>query len=60
MGKKITAGLDAILGFSILPLRMISVFGMIISLASLIYGFFIIATTLMGQSELRGFQPLHH
>ncbi|HVF71507.1 MAG TPA: glycosyltransferase family 2 protein [Chthoniobacterales bacterium] len=56
--KKVKAFLDAILGFSIVPLRAISVVGFVVSLLSFGYGVLIIVNTLYGHTEVRGFAAI--
>jgi polyisoprenyl-phosphate glycosyltransferase len=52
--KKFKAMLDVMLGFSVTPIRMISVVGVIVSLCSFIYGASIILHALFGQIEVPG------
>jgi dolichol-phosphate mannosyltransferase len=56
--KKVQFFLDSILGFSIVPIRMISLVGLIVSLLSFGYGFVILVNTLLGRSEVRGFATI--
>jgi glycosyltransferase involved in cell wall biosynthesis len=56
--KKLTYFIDSILGFSMLPIRIISLTGFMVSLASFAYGAYIVITTLMGEREVAGFATL--
>lgn len=56
--KKLTYFIDSLLGFSILPIRLISSLGIIISLASFIYGMVIIVNTLLGKASVSGFPTI--
>jgi len=56
--KKITAFLNAILGSSILPIRFISVLGLVVSILSLIYGSVIIINALLGKAILPGYPSI--
>ncbi|MEQ8176277.1 MAG: glycosyltransferase family 2 protein [Syntrophomonadaceae bacterium] len=56
--KKLTYFIDSLLGFSILPIRMISFLGIFISLASFIYGVVIIINTLLGKASVSGFPTI--
>ena len=57
-GKKITACLDSILGFSILPIRIISIIGIFVSIGSLTYGLSMIISTILGHTEVKGFATI--
>jgi dolichol-phosphate mannosyltransferase len=54
-GKRFKFFLDSILGFSIVPIRMISLVGLIVSLFSFAYGLLIIINALRGHTDVRGF-----
>jgi polyisoprenyl-phosphate glycosyltransferase len=56
--KKLNYFIDSILGFSVLPIRLISLTGFMVSIASFAYGAYIIITTLLGQREVAGFATL--
>jgi dolichol-phosphate mannosyltransferase len=56
--KKLKVSFDSILGFSILPIRLISLVGFIISLLSFGYGSLVIVSTLMGRAEVPGFATI--
>ncbi len=47
-GKKLTGFIDSILGNSVLPIRIISLIGLIVSLLSMAYGSFIVIETILG------------
>jgi dolichol-phosphate mannosyltransferase len=53
--KKIVAFFDAILSFSVVPIRMMSLFGLIVAIMSFVYGSWIVINTLLGNAEIRGF-----
>jgi dolichol-phosphate mannosyltransferase len=56
--KRLKLFIDAILGFSIVPIRMISVIGLIVAILSFAYGALIFFNTLFGRSDLPGFATL--
>jgi dolichol-phosphate mannosyltransferase len=56
--KKMTYFIDSILGFSVLPIRIISVVGFIVSLLSFGYGSYIVIDTIFGQRDVPGFATL--
>ena len=56
--KKLKVVFDSILGFSIVPLRLISLIGFIVSLFSFAYGALVIIATLLGQREAPGFATI--
>lgn len=53
--KKIVAFFDAILSFSVVPIRMMSLFGLIVAIMSFVYGLWIVINALLGNTEIRGF-----
>lgn len=53
--KNITFFLDSILGFSVLPIRTISVIGLLVSFASFGYGLLIFVNTLLGYVQTKGY-----
>jgi glycosyltransferase involved in cell wall biosynthesis len=54
-GKKLNSLIDGLAGFSILPLRLISLIGFLVSLVSLGYGLFILVNAILGRIEVPGF-----
>jgi polyisoprenyl-phosphate glycosyltransferase len=56
--KKVTYFIDSILGFSALPIRIISLIGFIVSLVSFSYGLYVVITTILGGREVAGFATL--
>ena len=56
--KKLTYFIDSILGFSVLPIRIISLIGFIVSLLSFAYGAYIVISTILGYREVAGFATL--
>jgi dolichol-phosphate mannosyltransferase len=56
--KKVTYFIDSILGFSVLPIRLISLIGFIVSLMSFGYGTYIVVSTMLGYREVAGFATL--
>lgn len=53
--KSIKASIDAILGFSIIPIRLVSMIGLMISLISFFYGGMIAVNALLGKTIVPGF-----
>jgi dolichol-phosphate mannosyltransferase len=56
--KKLTFFIDSILGFSVLPIRIISVMGFLVSLLSFGYGSYIVIDTIVGGRDVPGFATL--
>jgi dolichol-phosphate mannosyltransferase len=56
--KKVNLLLDSLLGFSITPIRFISVIGIITSLSSFAYGVFIVINAILGRMDVRGFATI--
>lgn len=56
--KKVKFFLDSFLGFSILPIRMITLVGVIVSLLSFGYGFLILVNALIGRTAVAGFATI--
>jgi len=56
--KKLSAFFDALLGFSIFPIRFISIIGVFLSIASFIYGSVIVINALLGNAVLPGFPTI--
>jgi dolichol-phosphate mannosyltransferase len=50
--------MDALLGFSVLPIRMISLCGFIVAFSSLLYGLWIFGNALLGNMEVKGFATI--
>jgi dolichol-phosphate mannosyltransferase len=55
LAKKWTFMLDSLLGFSIVPIRLMSVIGLGVSLVSVAYGVMIFVNALRGRFDTRGF-----
>lgn len=58
LAKKLKWFLDSILGFSILPIRIISLVGLIVSFLSFGYGALVFLHTLFGHVEVPGFATI--
>lgn len=56
--KKIKLFLDSLLGFSVAPIRMISLIGLFVAVVSLGYGTTVLVAALLGDAEVRGFAAL--
>jgi len=56
--KKIKLLLDSLLGFSVAPIRVISLVGLIVAVASLGYGVTVLVAALLGDTAVRGFAAL--
>ena len=56
--KRVTFFLDSLLGFSIVPIRAVSFFGALVSIASFTYGLVIAVNALRGAREVPGFATL--
>ena len=56
--KRLTASLDSILGFSIIPIRIISLIGALVSLGSIVYGIVVFANAILGNTIVPGFATL--
>lgn len=56
--KKLKFFLDTLLGFSIVPLRLISLTGIVVSLASLAFVIFVVINGLLGRYDVPGFATL--
>ncbi|MFC1832565.1 glycosyltransferase family 2 protein, partial [Thermodesulfobacteriota bacterium] len=52
--KMIRLALDGLLGFSILPLRLVTMIGVVISMASFLYGFYAICIRLFSDTAVSG------
>ena len=49
---------DSILGFSVVPLRIISLIGLIVAFFSFGYGFWILINAILGRTEVPGFATI--
>jgi len=56
--RKVKLFLDSLLGFSVVPIRMISLIGVLVSLASFAYGVWIIISALRGKTIVQGFATI--
>jgi dolichol-phosphate mannosyltransferase len=56
--KKLTYFIDSIFGFSVMPIRIISLIGLIISLLSFAYGSAIVISRILGYRNVAGFPTL--
>lgn len=57
--KRLTAFIDSILGFSVLPIRIVSLIGFMVSLLSFAYGSFMVIQTILGyRAGVAGFPTL--
>jgi polyisoprenyl-phosphate glycosyltransferase len=56
--KRIKLFLDSLLGFSIVPIRLISLVGFVVSFISFIYGIIIFMNCLLGKTDVQGFSSL--
>lgn len=56
--KRVKFFVDSILGFSMVPIRLMSIFGAVVALASFVYGGVIAVHALRGLSDVRGFPTL--
>jgi dolichol-phosphate mannosyltransferase len=56
--KKLKFFIDSILGFSIVPIRFISMLGLIISLLSFVYGLVVVVNAFLGNTDVRGFATI--
>lgn len=54
-GKKLNSSIDSLAGFSILPIRFISLIGVVVSFLSLAYGLFIFVNAVLGRIDVPGF-----
>lgn len=58
LSKKMKFFIDSIWGFSVVPVRLMSLLGLLISLASFIYGLVIAANAVRGRISVQGFPTL--
>jgi len=56
--KKVGAFLDAFLSFSVIPIRLVSLFGLFVSSCSFIYGFDLIIQYFLGRIPIQGFTTI--
>lgn len=56
--KKMKFFLDSVLGFSIVPIRMISLVGLVVAILSFGYGSLVFLSALLGHAEVRGFATI--
>jgi polyisoprenyl-phosphate glycosyltransferase len=56
--KKMNLLIDSLLGFSITPIRAISLIGILVSLSSFGYGIFIVVNAILGKMDVRGFATI--
>ena len=56
--KRLKFFIDSLLGFSIVPIRMISLVGLVVSFLSFAYGFWIFINTLFGHTTVPGFATI--
>jgi polyisoprenyl-phosphate glycosyltransferase len=56
--KRLAAALDVLLGFSVVPIRVISLIGLFVSLVSFSYGNLVLIGVLLGKSVVPGFATL--
>jgi dolichol-phosphate mannosyltransferase len=56
--RKLTAAIDAIFGFSFVPIRFISFVGLVVSLLSLGYAIWITISAILGHTDVRGFATI--
>jgi glycosyltransferase involved in cell wall biosynthesis len=56
--KRLTLLIDSLLGFSVVPIRIISLVGLIIALSSATYGVSVVISALAGNREVPGFATL--
>jgi glycosyltransferase involved in cell wall biosynthesis len=56
--KKMKLFIDSISGFSATPIRLLSVFGVVVAIASFLYGSVIVVSALLGNMDIRGFATL--
>jgi polyisoprenyl-phosphate glycosyltransferase len=56
--KRFAASLDVLLGFSVIPIRAISLIGLLVSLVSFSYGIIVVVSAFFGKSVVPGFATL--
>lgn len=58
LSKRFKVMLDSLLGFSVTPIRFISLIGIVVSVLSITYGTVILVGALRGKMEVRGFPTI--
>jgi dolichol-phosphate mannosyltransferase len=58
LSKRLKLAVDSITGFSVLPIRLLSSFGVIVALLSFAYGAFMFFSALVGGTEVKGFSTI--
>ena len=58
LSKRLKFMIDSLLGFSVTPIRLISLVGIIVSVLSIVYGTVILVGALLGKSDFRGFPTI--
>ena len=58
LAKRLKLFSDTMTGFSVVPIRLLSLFGLIVALASFGYGLVILFNALLGNFEVRGFATI--
>jgi dolichol-phosphate mannosyltransferase len=58
VSKRLKFMLDSLLGFSVTPIRFISLIGLVVSVLSLVYGSVILVNALRGKSDVQGFPTI--
>ncbi len=56
--KKVKLFLDSLLGFSVVPIRVISFIGLLVSAASILYGIWIVINAFRGKTLVQGFATI--
>ena len=54
LGKRVKLFIDSMLGFSIVPIRLISLVGVLVSVLGFGYGLFVVTNALLGNPDLTG------
>lgn len=58
VAKRIQFAIDSITGFSVVPIRLMSSFGVAVAFVSFLYGAYMVVAGLLGVVEVRGFPTL--
>lgn len=56
--KRLKASIDALMGFSVVPIRLISLAGLVVAVLSFLYGGWITINALFGFTDVKGFATL--
>jgi dolichol-phosphate mannosyltransferase len=56
--KKLTAAIDALFGFSNVPIRAVSIIGLLVSTLSFLYAAWIVVNAVLGRTDVRGFATI--